>query len=222
MTIKERNENKTYIDLISLKAANLLQKQDFNMILKEDIWNKKTLLAKSGHYLTENIIIKLMNFGVENISVDFSEEIEDTSGATLFRAFLKTRNVLIIDDEMSNIFNLTGNLLEQGFEKSNILITDNYNLINKIFKDRQINLIFINSALYGNCARCVDKYSLLKHTHAFVVLKEYESARKLRGSCKSEVKFLTRPISALEFKLIINSSLSRNFIDFYSMGSYVS
>ncbi len=218
----EKGKEKTYIDLISLRAANLLQKQDFNMVLNDDIWDKNKLLAKSGYYLTEDIINKLMNFGVENISVDFSLEMVEESGINLFKAFIRTLNVLIIDDNMKNSFNLTKSLLAQGFEKNNILITDNHNLINKIFRDRKINLIFINLSLYERCTRCVDKYSLLKNTHAFVVVQKGETARKLRSGYNSEVKFLSVSVDEQELEFEINQSLSRNFIDFYSMESRIS
>ena len=137
---------KNYIDLISLKAANILEKQNLNIILNDDIWDKDTLIIRSGGYLTESLITKLINFGIREVSVDFAPEEQDST--SLLEDFSKTQSALIIADNLADSAWLVKNLIDSGFDKENIFITDNHNSINKFFRSRTINIIFTNSVIY--------------------------------------------------------------------------
>jgi len=204
---------RNYIDLISLKAANILEKQNLNIILNDDIWDKETLIIKSGGYLTESLITKLINFGIREVSVDFAPEEQDA--ASLLQDFTKTQSALIIADNLADLGWLDKNLIDAGFDKKNIFLTDNYNSINKFFRSRVINIIFISSVFYEKSHKCVDKYSLLRNTHAFVILEENESARKLKTGYNSHVKFLIKPLYAKRLKFFINQAVNQNFLDFH-------
>ena len=208
-------EKRNYVDLIALKAANILEKQEVEMILNDDVWDNNILLVKSGGYLTENLLNKLIQFGVKQVSVDINEaDSEQEQGIDYLREFIATQNVLIVEDNLHQTLNLIKNLKELGFEKPNISVTANYNAINRFFRLKKINLIFINSYFYEKCAKCIDKYGLLRDTHAFVILEQNESARKLKISSNSQVKFLNKPLTKDLLKFFINQAMEHNLADY--------
>lgn len=221
MTTKTKTY-KNYIDLISLKASNLLKKQDFKIILNDDVWDNNILIVKSGGYLTDSIINKLINFGIKQVSVNFPEDVDKQDNANLLKIFISSQKALIVNNNLSETSWIKKNLLSYGIESTNIFITDDHNSINKFFRNQQINIIFINSSLYEKCQKCIDKYSLLKNTHVFVIMGENESARKLKNGYNSDAKFIARPLSAERLKLFANQALNRNFLDFYSQETRIS
>ncbi len=221
MTVKTKS-TRNYIDLISLKASKMLEKQNFDIILNDDIWDNNTLIVKSGGYLTDSLINKLINFGIEEVSVDFAEKAVKPQDINLFKLFINDRNVLIVDNNLHQISWLVKNLVNYGFDKAGISITDNYNYINKIFRAKKISLIFTSSYFYEKCGKCIDKYSLLRNTHAFVIMEQNETARKLKSGYNSEVKFIRKPLNTEMLKFFINQPLGRSFLDFYTEESSIS
>lgn len=212
---KNSKYENTYIDLISLRATEMLQKQNFNITLKDDVWDHDTLLVKRGGRLNEALINKLINFGIKKVSINYSQPGEEATMASATKEFSNTQSALIIDNNLHNAGFIVRNLLDARISKSNIFLTDNVNSTNKFFRSRQINFLFINSSLYEKCQKCIDKYSLLRNTHAFVIMEENETARKLKGDYNSDVKFLIKPLYAKRLKFFINQSINQNFLDYY-------
>lgn len=222
MTVKNKSI-KSYIDLISLKASRLLEKQNFRIILNDDIWDNNRLIVKSGGYLTDSLLNKLINFGIKKISVDFLDKAEkQDNNADLYKVFIKTQSVLIVEDNLLQISQLVKKFMGYGLDKSNIFVTDNPNSINTYFRNTMINFIFINLSLYEKCKKSVDKYSLLRNTHVFVLMEENESARKLKDGYNPEVRFLAGSLGAEKLKFFINQALSQNFMDFYTEETRIS
>lgn len=196
---------KSYIDLIRLKTAKMLDPDNLNFVLNDDVWERDTLIVKSGGYLTNELINKLINFGIKEVSIDFPEAYE----------FAQTQNIAIIDNSLVTAAWLVKNLKKLGFDKENVSMTSNYNSINNLFRNQKINFVFINSSLYEKCQKCIDKYSLLRNTHVFVVMDKGDSVRKLRNSYTSDVKFLFNPLNAKVFSIYVNRALNTNLLDYY-------
>lgn len=213
--LEKNTQSRNYVDLIALKAANILDKDEISVVLNDDVWDNNILLVKGGGYLTENLLNKLIQFGVKQISVDITETSPGkTQKNDYLREFITTQNVLIVENNLSLALSLIKNLKNLGFERPNISVTANYNSINKFFRQKKINLIFISSCFYEKCAKCIDKYSFLRDTHAFVILDQNESARKLKVNNNSGVKFLNKPLTKDILKFFINQAMESNIADY--------
>lgn len=220
--LKNNKLARNHIDLIRLKAAKILQQQDINIVLEDDIWDKDTLILKSGGYLTENLINKLINFGIKKVSVNFSQKTKEQRDTGLYQNFVKNQSVLVIENNLPNISWLTKSLIHSGLQRSNIFITDDYNSINKYFKNKKINFIFLSASFYEKCQKCIDKYSLLRNMHVFVLMEENDSARKLKNGYSSDIKFIIKPISTKKLKFFTNRALNQNFLDFCTEDTQIS
>ncbi len=216
MTISNKSQG-NYVNLLKLKADKIFQNKNLNVVLNDDIWGEDTLLLRSGRYLNEDLINKLLNFGIKNINVNFVEKNEDVKEQEfVVNEFIKNQNVLIVEKNILNTAWFVRNLIDIGFSEGNILITGDYNFINQYFRVKKINFIFIGLPLYEKCIKCINKYSLLRHTHAFVIMESRDSLRKIENNYSSEVKFLRKPLSSKTFNALINRALSTNLLDFYT------
>jgi len=217
MALNTKSMN-NYVDLIRLKAEKILQNKDFGITLNDDIWEQSTLLVKSGGYLTEDLINKLLNFGIKKVQVNFvkKEEEQTLEEQDFLGDFVKTQNALILENNLLNASGLVKKLVDMGFNKSNIFITANHNSINKYFRAKKINFVFTGLPFYKKCARCVNKYSLLRNTHAFVLIERHDSMRKVENNYASDVKFLRKPVNFKFLKILINKALNYNLQDFYA------
>ena len=218
MVVKNKSI-KNYVDLIWLKAGKMLENEHLSIILDDDIWENDMLIVKSGRYLTEKLINKLLNFGIKKVNVNFedteSNENYKKNENILINKFIKTQNVLVIENNFLNTGWLVKNLLTSNFNKNNIFVTSAYNSINKYFRSKKINFIFISCALYEKCQKCVDKYSLLKDTHVFVIMEKDDSARKIKNNYNSDIRFLIKPLSIKRFNFFIKQVLNLNLLNFY-------
>ncbi|MFW5795228.1 MAG: hypothetical protein ACOCV1_07060, partial [Bacillota bacterium] len=203
MNHKNNSIINSYVDLMKLKSEKILLDNKLGVVLSNDVWENNALLIKSGGYLTEDLINRLLNFGVKKVNVNFVYKNQINS---LNQDFIKNQQVIILEDNFFNIAWLKRNLIKMGFNHENILVTVNYHSLNKYFKDKKINFIFIGQSLYEKSARCINKYSMLKTTHSFVLI-EKEKTDAIKIGYKSKIKFLDSPLDLDNFTFLINQAL---------------
>lgn len=215
-----------YVDLIRLKAEKFLQNGKFGIMLNDDIWEDGTLLVKSGKYLTDSLLSKLINFGVKKVNVNFVEKeaemilleqeaVKNFEPEYVSNNFVKTQNVLIIENNLINASWIVRSLIDIGFSEGNIFVTANYNSINKYFKVKKINFMFIGLSLYEKCSKSFNKYSLLKNTHSFALIEKGDTVRKIKNNYACDVKFLMKPLGYKYFKTLISKAINENMHDVY-------
>jgi hypothetical protein len=210
---------KSYVDLVSLKTQEKLNKNSLNLVIEDDVWEKDILIVKSGKYLNEELINKLLKFGIKKVRVNILEEnqkrMEKEEESISLIEFIKTQSVLLVENDLSDAGWLVRNLIDSGFKGGNIFVTADANSINKYFKVKKMNFVFIESSLYEKCPKCISKYTLLKNIHTFILIDKNESRRKLIQDNISEIKFINKPFETEDFKNHINSALNQNLLDFY-------
>jgi len=225
---------KETMDLIKIKTNKLINSQECGFLLQEDIWGNDTLLLKSGTYLTEDIITRLLNFGIKkvNVAIERVEDIENINGEEFLedtqeysiksiKNFMNTQSILIVEKNLINASLLLRQLINSGFREGNIFVTKEPSSINGYFRAKQISFLFIENELYETCQKCVEKYSLLRNTHVFILGSVREFSRdKKEGQREgiSRIKFLLKPSSSIDEKLnnLVMQALNQNFLDFWN------
>lgn len=216
MTTSSKSQG-SFVDLLKLKVDRIFQNEKLRIMLNDDIWENDTLILKSGRYLSEDLVNKLLNFGVKRVSVDFIEKKEEELNQdSLISEFVKSQNILIVEKNLLNTAWIVRNLIDIGFNEKNIFITSDHNSINHYFKVKKINFVFLGFSLYEKCMKSVNKYSMLKNTHAFVIMENKDSLRKIEKNYFSEVKFLRKPLGSKTFFSFVNRALNCNLLDFYT------
>ena len=215
---------KESVDLIKLKTDKLIESKDQGLLLKDDIWGKGTLILKSGVYLTEEIINKLLKFGIRKVNVTLdnlvAQEFDVEEQNQLKKQFLCTQSVLIVEKNLINASLLVRQLIDNGFKEGNIFVTKEPTTINKYFRAKHINFLFIDEDLYENCAKCVEKYTLLRNTHTFIMLIAMMANKlelmEFKKAGISKIKFLLKPIMEEKLNRLVLEALDRNFLDFWN------
>lgn len=106
------------IDLREIKNEREPKKNSF--MLRDDIWKKGILILKSGRYLTDDIIEKLLNFGVYEVNVHINkDDYTEFSSQLKQKEFVKNQNIFIIENELKYINSLT-KILSEIFNAKNI------------------------------------------------------------------------------------------------------
>jgi len=196
---------------IELQNSNYKNKK--GIMLSDDIWGNGALLLRSGAYLTEEIISKLLRFGVKKVNVKVEEqnqeqEIEEQSA--ILADFLSVQKSLIIGNSQNMANYLTKSLVQCGFDRDNIYTTNDISSINNYFRACPINYIFIEGNFYKTCKKCVEKYSLLKNTHTFVI-SEITDAAEFRRNSFSKIKILTKPLKENVLNSAVLEALDQNY-----------
>ncbi len=214
----EKMSLKESVDLIKIKTGRLIEGNEKNLLLKDDIWEKGALIIKSGAYLTEEIINKLLKFGIRKVCVSInnieSKQIVFEKQNHLMNQFINTQGVLIVEKNLINAGTLIKQLVDNGFKEGNIFLTKEPSFINSYFRAKQINFLFIDEDLYESCKKCVEKYSLLRNVHAFVLSNAKNKFEKTKIGI-SKIKFLSKHINEQELSSLIYNALERNYIDFW-------
>lgn len=217
MNLKNDKYTGNHIDLLDLKTEKLLRGGNVNVVLQDDIWDRDTLLLRSGRYLTENLINKLINFGIRRVSVDFVEQDSpENVHENQLEEFTAGQCALIIENNMINASWLVRHLVDIGFSHKNIFITADYNAINQYFRVKKINFIFAGIDIYEKCTKCIDKYSRLRNIHAFVTIENVDSMRKIRTENNTSVNFFKKSLSAEVFKSGVKRAINANYLDLYA------
>lgn len=212
------------VDLLKIKTDNLIESKDKGLLLKDDIWGKGALILKSGVYLTEEIINKLLRFGIRRVNVTFNDSVEHEmileEQNHLMKQFISTQSVLILDKNIIKASLLVRHLIDNGFKGGNIFVTKEPSKINKYFRAKQINFLFIDEDLYEGCAKCVEKYSLLKNTHTFIMINASLvnplELTEFKKAGISKIKFLLKPIMEEKLNKLVLEALDQNFMDFWN------
>jgi len=217
--MSETSSLKESMDLIKIKTDKLIAGKENSFLLKDDIWGKGALILKSGVYLTEEIINKLLRFGIRRVNVTFDDVVIEEKPVEdqnyLMKQFIQTQSVLIVEKNLINASLLVRQLVDSGFKEGNIFVTKEPNTINTYFRAKQINFLFIDEDLYENCKKCVEKYTLLRNTHTFVMVNSLKLP-ELKKIGISRIKFLLK--SNFEEKLsgMVLEALDKNFLDFWN------
>lgn len=158
------------VSLKKIKNEKILSK--YRLILKEDICKKGLLLLRSGFSLSEELIDKLINFGIFEISVFYQENnYEEEYLKVLKRNFLSSKNVYIIDKNLKNSSDLINILADIGFERKNIFTLASKKSACRLFNNKKPDyLIFdyeTNSDNLDELLKNIDKSS-----HIFVFVEK--------------------------------------------------
>ncbi|MDD3012150.1 MAG: hypothetical protein PHC34_00415 [Candidatus Gastranaerophilales bacterium] len=103
------------VNLKRIRTEKMLEK--YSLVLKEDVWKKGLLLLRNGLYLSEEVIEKLINFGIHEINVHYYEDNfgeEEKYIEMLKRNFLKNQNVFIFDKNIKNSVYFANILIHTG------------------------------------------------------------------------------------------------------------
>lgn len=209
---------KESVELLKLKADRLIE--NGGLLLKEDIWGRGTLVLKSGTYLTEDIINKLPNFGINEVETASEEEmIEDVipeineNDEYFVKQFMTAQNVLIVEKNLLEASSVVKPLIDAGFKEGNIFVTREPSTINGYFRVKKFNFLFINQDLYKTAAKCVEKFGLLKNTHVFVI-SDTNNLSALNKSKDSKIKFIYKDIAEEKLHRHVLQALYQDFSEF--------
>jgi|GEM_PF-3467994 len=206
------------VSLQKIKNEKLLKK--YSLILKADVWKQGLLLLRRGLYLSEELIDKLINFGIENINVDYYEDCyadEEKYIEMLKQNFLKNQVVFIFDKNVRNSVYLANILMHAGYKKGNIFALSNNKYVSKYFKNRRPDYLIIdyesNSENITDILKEVDSY-----THIFLTVEE--STKKSREFIKFQnntkffkINLITKPLSLGVFLRFISDCIDSDFSD---------
>lgn len=205
------------LDLFSF--INKADKEDYEdfFTVNDDIWQNNTLIIKSGSYLTEGIVKKLLNFGIYkiNVSQKTKEKQENIDVSIeykrLMESFKNTRSCLIVDENVFDAGIIINKLSEIGLNTRNIFFSKDIWQINSYFRAKQINFLFVSASLYSKCQKCVEKYSFLKNTHVFILHKEAFSAKGLSEKGKNQIYHIEIPSLDGNINSEVINALKSNF-----------
>ncbi|MEI7473812.1 MAG: hypothetical protein WCK67_03455 [bacterium] len=214
---------KNPINLFTLNAEPWFQDTDFEPILKNDIWCNGTLILRSGNHLTKEIINKLLNFGINEVTIcnDNEPAPKDELNALeeLKINFLKTQNVILFDKQEANIKNLNRMLAFIGFKQRKIIsLSDLKNFI-KIINNFKPLYTFISYDLFINNGGkdILKKLILPDNCNIFII---YEGCPKDKKKIIDEVegknrnnniKVLFKPILIGTLRSIISDYTQKHF-----------
>lgn len=219
--VSKRTNLKKSVELIKLKTDRLIDRSNF--LLKEDIWENGTLIIKSGTYLTYEIINKLLMFGIKQVEAS-AEEIESQENYESYdyddneyslKQFLLTQNVLIVEKNLINASLIAKLLIDRGFKSGNIFVTKEPSTINGYFRAKQFSFLFIDQNLYESSRKCVDKFSVLRNIHVFV-LTDTDNLLQFKVLDTSKIKFLYKPAIEEKIDKYVLKALHQNYLDFWN------
>lgn len=203
------------ISLNKIKTDKILDK--YSLVLKNDIWKKGLLLLRSGLYLSEEVVDKLINFGIQEVNVHYYEDNceEERYVEMLKRNMLKAENVFIFDKNIRNSVYLANILIHTGYKRGNIFTLTQAKYTGKYFKTKKPDYLVIdyesNSENFINILKEV--YS---NTHIFLMVdeetKNLTSFKKLQNSLKAfKINLVSKPVSLGYFLKLINDCIDSDF-----------
>ena len=210
---------KNPVSLQEIKSEKILAK--YRLILKEDIWKKGLLLLRSGLFLSEELIDKLMNFGIFEINVLYQDNgYEEEYMKVLKRNFLSSKNVYIIDPDLKNAVYWTNILADIGYKIKNIYTLTNAKYAASCFKDKNPDYLIIDYE--SNSEDIIDILEKVnKHTHIFIIVdKNSRTSNKfneLENNVKLlEIHYITKSISPGYFLNSIYKCIDYDFSELFN------
>lgn len=133
-----------------LKINHFFEKENLKLVLKKDIWKKNTLILKSGKCLNQEILEKIINFGISEIYVNYEHKLNPDMDLlnNLKQNFLSSQKVLIIENDQKNTNIVVKFLQKKGFQDKNIIISNNVNSIDLYFA-KSLHYIYVDFDLYN-------------------------------------------------------------------------
>jgi len=204
------------VNLKKIKNEKILEK--YSLVLKDDIWKRGLLLLRRGLYLSEEVIDKLINFGIYEINVHYYEDNckeEEKYIERLKRNFLKDQNVFIFDKNIKTPIYLANILIHTGYKRSNIFALSNSKLATKYFRNKKPDYLVIDyeSNLENITDIVKEAYS---HTHIFLIVnddtRKSDSFIKLRNDLKFfKINLISKPLSLGYFLRLISDCIDLDF-----------
>jgi len=204
------------VNLRKIKNEKILEK--YSLVLKDDVWKKGLLLLGKGLYLSEEVIEKLINFGVKEVSVHYYEDNfgeEEKYIEMLKRNFLKDQRVFIFDKNIKNSVYFANILIHIGYKRGNIFALSNSKNTVKYFKNKKPDYLVIDYESNSENIINIIKEAY-NSTHIFLIVnedtKKSESFKKLQNSLKYfKINFVSKPMSLGYFLRLISDCIDSDF-----------
>ena len=181
----EKNDLNNPINLNKIKKEyNIFSKK---LMIKDDIWKKGILILRGGRYLTEEIIDKLINFGIYEVNVHTNEE-----NTNLDNQEIENQNIFIVEKEFKDISMLVRELINLGFNEKNIFGITVPKLIDRYFKHITPSYLFIDFGLFAE--------------NKEIFLKEFEYAKNKINNINIFLTINQNEINRLKVKNLENTS----------------
>jgi hypothetical protein len=213
------------VNLKELKDSCTFENSDF--ILKDDIWLKGILLIRSGKYLTESIIDKLMNFGIYEVNIHLNRAVDYTeeSNATreLKENYMKTQSILIIDKDFNEIKRLEKTLVNIGFKEKNIQEATNIRVLTRYFQNKPPDYLFINGHYWGikNYLSYIRSSKTLKNMHIFLLSDEFELQKPEINAENFNARLIHKPVIEEQLKNLVIKHVDEDFSNLLKNDIYI-
>ncbi|OGI16683.1 MAG: hypothetical protein A2287_03975 [Candidatus Melainabacteria bacterium RIFOXYA12_FULL_32_12] len=207
------------VNLKTLKSKFYREFSNFTLVLKDDIWKRGILILRGGKYLTEDMIDRLLNFGINEVNIHLDEddcEEEHKAVEELKRNFIKTQNILLIDKDFDDMGYIVKNLVNIGFNKKNIYVSTDIKVINKYLQDRIPDYLFVSyKPGIEAYIKAIREVEVLKDIHIFLTASIDESElgiRELENKADSlSTKFILKPVIAGYLKKLVSQTIDQDF-----------
>jgi len=218
---------KNPVPLYNLLRKDVREALDKQVILTENLYYRDVLIIKSGAFLDETLIFKLLNFGFKRVNILLPDsksvpgDFENVSILQLKKQLLKQEKCLIADKNAYHINELISVLTASYINENNILAVNNSMPVKKMILEKQPKLVFIDLNLYPKHGLKVIK-EISKHSIGKVFLTALVDGSKVEliNKLKSEVdaceaQLLLKPISASNLRNILLDCISNNDVKKY-------
>ncbi|MEW5821498.1 MAG: hypothetical protein AB1782_15000 [Cyanobacteriota bacterium] len=226
---------KNPVPLYNLLRKDVRDTVDGQVILSEDLYYRGVLILKTGTFLDDETIYRLLNFGFKKVNIilpDSNESkipgFENVSILQLKKQYLKGQKCLVADKDGKQINELISMICASYIKETNIYAVNNSIPIKKLIDERHPKFVFIDLNLYPNHGLKVIK-EVRNHTnaHLFLTALVDQSKTNLIDKLKSEVALynttlLLKPISSIHLRhLILESVTNKEIRKFLTLRRYL-
>lgn len=222
-----RDSLKNPVPLYNLLRKDVREALEEQIILTENLYYRDVLIIKSGAFLDETLIYKLLNFGFKKVSIVLPEakpqttDFENLSILQLKKQLLKTQKCLIADKNAYHINELIAVLTASYINEDNIIAVNNSLPVKKLILEKQPKFVFIDLNLYPKHGLKVIK-EISKHAtgHVFLTALADESKVELINKLKLEVatcnaQLLLKPIVPVPLRTILLDCVTNSDVKKY-------
>jgi len=206
------------IDLYWLKINNLTSNPYFDLILNDDIWQNDILLLKKGRTIDDDILEKLMNFGVKQIKIDISRKKSfKNSVGTHSPESINKQSVLVIREDFKSISSFVKILMESGFKDKNIFAATGIDILNRYLQNNNLNYIFIDHSLYDEkVLNIVEENTFLRIINIFIInapqnVIPLNYIKTSRNKTVINIKTALKSLNSVYIRALVNQSPSHDY-----------
>lgn len=216
---------KNPVRLYNLLRNDIRTALDEQVILNEDLYYKDTLIIKAGSYLDDQVIYRLLNFGIKSVNIQLPENntgkpvIKTNTFGDIKKLFLKQQKCIVADKDAYYINQLISALKSSHITESNILAVNNTIPIKKLIEDNCPKFVFIDLNLYPDnglkVIKEINKLSLNTNIYLTALINHSKTALvdKLNKEVeKSNASLIYKPVSPSQIKLLVMNSISQKDI----------